>query len=102
MTIAFIIKRGVLYKHNKLTFVIMGSSEKAEERIFRHTNYFEELSHLFPRIDFTFHLIGPEMSIMQDKKSKKINSKMIGYFHKCTVSRWLKDNVGRTIERVHS
>jgi hypothetical protein len=39
-------------KMPKITFVIMGGSAKAEERIFCETNYYKEMCHFYPNTKF--------------------------------------------------
>jgi len=69
----------------------MGGSGKAEERIFCESNYFEELSHFFPKPTFRFMFAGPELSTERHKKAHKVNDKIRGVFFKQTVGEWILD-----------
>jgi len=53
----------------ELAILALGCSERAEEHVLRHTNYFGELSHYLPRFSTRLWMVGPEMSArghMQD------------------------------------
>eukprot|EP00347_Sterkiella_histriomuscorum_P021824 403332639 len=62
-----------------------------EERIFVQTNYYEELTNFFPKTNFKFYFVGPELSNSRNQKSFKVNERLEGYFHKGQISEFLID-----------
>ncbi len=91
MTLVILLKHFKLTNQKALNVVVMGGSEKAEERIFAQTNYFEELTHFYPDIDFTFYFAGPELSSKRNFKQHQVNNHLRASFYKGTVMEFLLD-----------
>lgn len=57
--------------------LVIGASCKAEQRVWRITDYWHELLHFFPRTEITLWFIGPEALVDgQEKLSAKQNSRL--------------------------
>ena len=80
MTLVWLIALIRFYKKKNLNIVIMGASGKVEERIFRRTNYYEELSNFYPEMDLTLHFVGPELSEKAHGITVEKNNKLRGKF----------------------
>jgi hypothetical protein len=83
-------KKAFQMEDKTVHIIIMGASEKGEERIFATTNYFHELTNFFP-LKFKVCLVGPEMSTKRNAKSVEINPRLSGTFFRGTVSEYLID-----------
>ena len=59
-----------LATERRLTVVVMGGSERAEERLLLQTTYFQEISAYFPGVAVHLILSGPEMSRAGHKATK--------------------------------
>ena len=62
MTLVNLLDKLDLPMHKTVNVVVMGASGKVEERLWRKTNYFEEVSNFFPSSNFHFYFVGPELS----------------------------------------
>ena len=104
MTLVNLIIKLRLFLKEQLNIVVMGATAKgklwfferdiwivlvAEERIFVHTNYFEELTNFFPTIKFKIHLVGLEMSSERHLKEHNISDNLSGTFFKGSISAFL-------------
>ena len=61
MTVVRVISLIKFINHKQINIVIMGGSAKGEERIYRETNYFEELTNFYPETKFSLYFAGPEL-----------------------------------------
>eukprot|EP01001_Neometanema_parovale_P007291 NODE_3601_length_1191_cov_118.355805_g3420_i0.p1 GENE.NODE_3601_length_1191_cov_118.355805_g3420_i0~~NODE_3601_length_1191_cov_118.355805_g3420_i0.p1 ORF type:complete len:370 (-),score=55.77 NODE_3601_length_1191_cov_118.355805_g3420_i0:82-1122(-) len=59
----------IMGKQRTVHVLIAGAARRAEERILRASNYFQELGHYLPSLRFQLHFVGPEMS---DENSEPI------------------------------
>ena len=73
MTLVLLLKMTKLWELKQVNFVVMGGSEKGEERIFCTTNYFEELTNFYPDCTFNFYFVGPELSDARHKQTHIVN-----------------------------
>ena len=63
-------------KGRKLYLLIVGASERAEERVLSETNYFAEISHYLPSFEVEVYMTGPEMSTARHRESRKLTEKL--------------------------
>ena len=78
MTLVRLVRLTKVWEKKQINFVVMGGSEKAEERLFCTTNYFEELTNFYPECSFKFYFAGPELSQGRHQQSVKINDRLSG------------------------
>ena len=89
MTLVRIIALKKFFNKKEINIVIMGGSAKGEERIYRQTNYFEELTNFFPGVTFKLHFAGPELSPDSHLKEESKNDRLHAKFYRGTTSEYL-------------
>ena len=92
MTLVYLVKILKMEELKKVTFVIMGGSAKAEERIFCETNYYSELVNFYPNTKFQFIFAGPELSQDRHADIHKVSKKLHGFFYRSTTGDFIIDN----------
>ncbi len=80
----------------ELNVVLVGATEKAEQRIFTDSDYFEELNE-FARFakKIMIYMVGPEISMGRHLQSCVKNERLRGYFYKGRTLEFLKGNETR-------
>jgi len=77
---------------SELNIVLMGATEKAEQRIFMNSDYFNEIPGFLPNVKkFMFHFVGPEITISQHLKTVSKSEKIKATFYKGKIMEFLKE-----------
>lgn len=95
MTVVWLIALIRFYKKTKLNIVIMGASGKVEERIFRRTNYYEEISNFYPDMDLTLYFVGPELDEKAHGTTEEKNNRLRGKFFRGFTHEFLESLVDK-------
>jgi hypothetical protein len=63
--------------NGKLTFLIIGASSKAEERLMRESDYWHELVHFLPGITIELVFLGPEIATTRHGRSTRHSKRLL-------------------------
>ncbi|KAG1671787.1 hypothetical protein FOA52_000164 [Chlamydomonas sp. UWO 241] len=72
----------------KLTIAALGTAERAEEHVLRHTNYFLEISHMMPSFEIELWLVGPEMTAAGHLSTNAVGPKLRARCFRGTLADW--------------
>jgi len=92
LTVAYGIHLAKFDECKELNVIIMGATEKAEQRIFIESDYYQEILVLLPNIErLNAYLVGPEISIGMHLQTVKKTDKFKGYFYKGKLMEFFKE-----------